>query len=53
MAKGMNKGNREAKKPKKDKSAAKAPPSPLTAGLRESMEKAGAKKERRPDPAAK
>lgn len=40
MAKGMNKGNREAKKPKKDKSAAKPAPSSLTAGVRENMEKA-------------
>ncbi len=43
MAKGMNKGNREAKKPKKDKSAVKAPPSPLTAALREAQARSEAK----------
>lgn len=44
MAKGMNKGNREAKKPKKDRSAEKPAPSSLTAGVRENMEKAAAPK---------
>ncbi len=43
MAKGMSRGNREAKKPKKDKAAVKAPPSPLTAALREAQARSDAK----------
>lgn len=44
MAKGMNKGNREKKKPKKDRSVEKPAQSSLTAGVRENMEKAAAQK---------
>ena len=39
MAKGMNKGNREVKKPKKDKTAVKVVSGSLTGGVREGQEK--------------
>lgn len=44
MAKGMNKGNREAKKPKKDKIAPKPGASLIPMAIREAQEKAPAKK---------
>lgn len=44
MAKGMNKGNREAKKPKKDKIAPKPAPALVPNAIRETQDRAPGRK---------